>query len=405
MHGATVLRVCRAVLGPADADDAWSETFLSAMRAYPDLPADANVEAWLVTIAHRKAIDVTRAAGRRAIPTDSAARHTRRRGRPADRDGDLADAADATATQAAPGRRLPLPGRAAVRRGRRHPRRQHRRRPPRRRRRHRHPPAHLPGAVRPHEEGEHPMNDNVNDDLHPRPGAGLTDTPRRAAPACTHRLAAAAERDGILDVAYRTVDTPVGPLLLAATEHGLVRVAYASEDHDTVLQALADRISPRILHAPARLDAAAGELDEYFAGARHDFDLPLDWRLSAGFRAQRAAPPARHRLRAHRQLRRGRRAAGNPKAVRAVGTACATNPLPVVVPCHRVVRSTARWAATSAAPRPNGPCSPWRPQHEPRTADTATRTASPAAAHRGATGSRPSTGTASAPSWTPTAAR
>ena len=68
-HGSTVLRVCRAVLGPADADDAWSETFLSAMKAYPDLPADANVEAWLVTIAHRKAIDVTRATSRRAIPT------------------------------------------------------------------------------------------------------------------------------------------------------------------------------------------------------------------------------------------------------------------------------------------------------------------------------------------------
>lgn len=68
-HGATVLRVCRAVLGPADADDAWSETFLSAMRAYPDLAADANVEAWLVTIAHRKAIDVVRTAARRAVPT------------------------------------------------------------------------------------------------------------------------------------------------------------------------------------------------------------------------------------------------------------------------------------------------------------------------------------------------
>jgi RNA polymerase sigma factor (sigma-70 family) len=92
-HGATVLRVCRAVLGPADADDAWSETFLSAMRAYPDLPADANVEAWLVTIAHRKAIDVTRAAARRAVPVaetpdDAAAPGADSRGL----DGDLADA-------------------------------------------------------------------------------------------------------------------------------------------------------------------------------------------------------------------------------------------------------------------------------------------------------------------------
>lgn len=70
-HGATVLRVCRAVVGPVDADDAWSETFLSALRAYPALPADANVEAWLVTIAHRKAVDVTRATARRAIPTET----------------------------------------------------------------------------------------------------------------------------------------------------------------------------------------------------------------------------------------------------------------------------------------------------------------------------------------------
>ena len=98
------------------------------------------------------------------------------------------------------------------------------------------------------------------------------------------RLATAAERDGILDVAYRTVDSPVGPLLLAATDAGLVRVAYASEGHDAVLRFLADRISPRILSAPARLDAPARELDEYFAGRRRSFDLPLDWRLSAGFR-------------------------------------------------------------------------------------------------------------------------
>ncbi|GAB7071269.1 methylated-DNA--[protein]-cysteine S-methyltransferase [Mycobacterium hodleri] len=153
------------------------------------------------------------------------------------------------------------------------------------------------------------------------------------------RLVAAAERDGVLDVAYRTVDGPVGALLLAATDLGLVRVAFAVEDHDAVLQGLADRVSPRILHAPRRLDAVAAQLDEYFAGARTTFDVPLDWRLSGGFRGT-----VLHHL---PEIAYGHTAsyaavaqlAGNPKAVRAVGSACATNPLPVVVPCHRVVRS------------------------------------------------------------------
>lgn len=153
------------------------------------------------------------------------------------------------------------------------------------------------------------------------------------------RLAAAAQAEGILDVAYRIVDSPVGPLLLAATDRGLVRVAYLIEDHDMVLQTLSDRISPRILHAPARLDTTVRELEEYFTGARQVFDLPLDWRLSAGFRAS-----VLHRL---PDISYGHTAsyaavaalAGNPKAGRAVGTACATNPLPIVVPCHRVVRS------------------------------------------------------------------
>ncbi|MFL0238667.1 methylated-DNA--[protein]-cysteine S-methyltransferase [Mycobacterium sp. SMC-18] len=153
------------------------------------------------------------------------------------------------------------------------------------------------------------------------------------------RLAAAAQRDGVLDVAYRIVDSPVGPLLLAATEQGLIRVAYAIEDHDTVLQQLADKVSPRILRAPARLDAVARELDEYFTRTRRTFDVPLDWRLAAGFRAA-----VLHHL---PEIGYGQTAsyaavaalAGSPRAVRAVGTACAKNPLPVVVPCHRVVRS------------------------------------------------------------------
>ena len=153
------------------------------------------------------------------------------------------------------------------------------------------------------------------------------------------RLAAAAQREGVLDVGYRVVDSPVGPLLLASTARGLVRVAYAREDHDAVLQALADKVSPRILQAPARLDLAARELDEYFAGRRRAFDLPLDWRLSAGFRRAVLGPLADIGYGHTASYAAVARLAGNPKAVRAVGTACATNPMPVVVPCHRVVRS------------------------------------------------------------------
>ena len=153
------------------------------------------------------------------------------------------------------------------------------------------------------------------------------------------RLVADAEAAHVLDIAYRTIDSPVGSLLLAATETGLVRVAYASEDHERVLESLSSDISPRILRDPARLDAAARELDEYFARRRKRFGLPLDWRLSTGFRAT---------VLAHlREIAYGRTAsyatvaqlAGRPKAARAVGMACATNPLPIVLPCHRVVRS------------------------------------------------------------------
>lgn len=153
------------------------------------------------------------------------------------------------------------------------------------------------------------------------------------------RLALAAEASELLDVAYRTVDSPVGPLLLAATPEGLVRVAYAREDHDAVLARLASRISPRILHAPARLDPVARELDEYFAGRRRAFDLPLDLRLSTGFRRAVLARLRDIGYGSTASYATVAAAAGSPAAVRAVGTACATNPLPVVVPCHRVVRS------------------------------------------------------------------
>jgi methylated-DNA-[protein]-cysteine S-methyltransferase len=153
------------------------------------------------------------------------------------------------------------------------------------------------------------------------------------------RLVAAAEKAGVLDVAYRTIDTPVGALLLAATDKGLVRVAYASEDHDLVLQQLADRVSPRVLRAPARLDSSARELDEYFAGRRDRFDLRLDFQLSRGFRRTVLSHLTEIGYGTTASYAAVAAAAGNPKAVRAAATACATNPLPVVVPCHRVVRS------------------------------------------------------------------
>ncbi|HLI37725.1 MAG TPA: methylated-DNA--[protein]-cysteine S-methyltransferase [Streptosporangiaceae bacterium] len=153
------------------------------------------------------------------------------------------------------------------------------------------------------------------------------------------RLADHAAAAGFLDVAYRTLDTALGPLLLAATPRGLVRIAYACQDHDAVLAQLAGRISPRVLRAPARLDAAARQIGEYLAGQRASFDLPVDLRLARGYR--------RTVLTYLPAIGYGRTASyaavaaatGNPKAVRAAGTACATNPLPLVIPCHRVIRS------------------------------------------------------------------
>jgi methylated-DNA-[protein]-cysteine S-methyltransferase len=153
------------------------------------------------------------------------------------------------------------------------------------------------------------------------------------------RLASVAQQDGLLDVAYREVATPVGSLLLAATEQGLVRVAYETQDHDRVLAALAELVSPRILRAPARLDPVARQLEEYFGGQRHRFDVPLDLRLAHGFRRSvlSVLPDIGYgHTESYAQVAA---AAGSPRAVRAVGTACALNPLPVVVPCHRVIRS------------------------------------------------------------------
>ena len=164
------------------------------------------------------------------------------------------------------------------------------------------------------------------------------------------RLAAAAAADGILDVAYRTVDTPLGTLLLAATEQGVVRVAYASQGHDAALAQLAELVSPRILNAPGRLDGVTRQLDEYFAHRRRVFDVPLDLRLSKGFRRSVLAHLLEIPYGVTESYAQVATAAGRPRAVRAVGTACATNPVPIVVPCHRVVRSDGSFGGYAGGP-------------------------------------------------------
>jgi methylated-DNA-[protein]-cysteine S-methyltransferase len=154
------------------------------------------------------------------------------------------------------------------------------------------------------------------------------------------RLAARANQEGLVDVAYATVDTPLGTGLVAATPRGLVRVALPNEPVENVLAQLAEGVSPRVLEFPTRLDEARRELDEYFEGRRDRFDLPLDWRLShPGF--YRRVLRATARVPFGEVITYGEAAgrAGNPRAFRAAGTALGSNPIPIVVPCHRVIRA------------------------------------------------------------------
>ena len=150
---------------------------------------------------------------------------------------------------------------------------------------------------------------------------------------------ARAAEEGLLDVAYTTADSPFGSLLLARTKKGLVRVGLPNQDADELLVDLAERVSPRMLEAPAELDEVRRELDLYFAGRLESFDLPLDWQLSGGFRQRVLRAIDRIPYGQTRSYTEMARKAGNERAVRAAGTACGSNPIPLVVPCHRVLRS------------------------------------------------------------------
>jgi methylated-DNA-[protein]-cysteine S-methyltransferase len=152
-------------------------------------------------------------------------------------------------------------------------------------------------------------------------------------------LAERASAEGLLDVAYTTTDSPFGTLLLARTPRGLVRIGLPNQDADALLVDLATRVSPRVLEAPAQLDEARRELERYFEGELTDFDLPLDWQLSRDFRRKVLRAIARIPYGQTRTYTQMATSAGNERAVRAAGTACGSNPLPLIVPCHRVLRT------------------------------------------------------------------
>ena len=141
-------------------------------------------------------------------------------------------------------------------------------------------------------------------------------------------------------MAWTEVDTPVGAMLLATTDRGLVRVALSRAEEDAFLEDLADNISPRVVEHPKKLDPVRRQFDEYFEGNRTAFDVDVDWRLSHGFRrAVLETLHARSRSGRSSATRSWRERVGHPRASRAVGTAMATNPVPIVVPCHRVLRT------------------------------------------------------------------
>jgi methylated-DNA-[protein]-cysteine S-methyltransferase len=148
---------------------------------------------------------------------------------------------------------------------------------------------------------------------------------------------ARADANDLVDVAWTVEDTPVGPLALAATPVGLVRVGFGHEDE--VLEDLASHVSPRVVRLPARLDAVRRQLDEYFAGHRRRFDVPLDRRLSRGYRLAVLEELSRVPFGQTVSYKDLAERTGKPNASRAVGTAMATNPIPIVVPCHRVLRT------------------------------------------------------------------
>jgi methylated-DNA-[protein]-cysteine S-methyltransferase len=172
----------------------------------------------------------------------------------------------------------------------------------------------------------------------------LEDRLRQAAPIDLDfdaaRFADRATKEGLADVAYAHADSPLGPLLLASTPRGLACVSYSQfRDEGETLERLAARLSPRVIEAPARLDDIRRQLDDYFAGRRHSFEIPIDWGLVGDFGRRVLGRTAAIPYGSVATYGDVARAIGSPRAARATGNALGANPMPIVVPCHRVVAS------------------------------------------------------------------
>jgi methylated-DNA-[protein]-cysteine S-methyltransferase len=173
-----------------------------------------------------------------------------------------------------------------------------------------------------------------------RPSGSTAAVSAEAARMAARRLSERMAEQGLADIGYATFDSPFGELLLATSEQGLLRLAFPEEDADSVLERLAARVSPRIVEAPAQLDRIRRELDEYFEGRRREFELPLDWTLVGPFGRRVLGATARipyGRVLTYTEVAAE---AGSPRGSRAAGNALGSNPIPIVVPCHRVLRGS-----------------------------------------------------------------
>jgi len=179
------------------------------------------------------------------------------------------------------------------------------------------------------------MTDELERRLRDAPAASVPFDPA----ALRSALARRAADEGLLDIGYGTYDSPLGSLTVLVTPRGLVRLSYPGERIEDQLQELADRVSPRILRAPERTDDVRRQLDAYFAGQRSGFDVPIDWRLVRGFAGDVLRATARIPFGSVSSYREVATAAGSPNAYRAAGNALGSNPIPIVVPCHRVLHA------------------------------------------------------------------